>query len=82
VNLQWIALCRCAESNYGLGATLVGVGVETVEMPIFPSQISLWVAVCFNAHYQELEATTIHEISYKVVDADLPSVMLARFASG
>lgn len=71
MNLQWVALCRYAESNYGHGATLVGVGVETMELPSFPYEASLWVAVCFTAHYQELEPTTIHEISYRLVNEEL-----------
>jgi hypothetical protein len=53
VNLDWIIPCRYAEVHDNL-ATLVGAGIDTWWLPVFPAAIQVVVAVRLLASAEEL----------------------------
>ncbi|HSH59948.1 MAG TPA: hypothetical protein VK988_09970 [Acidimicrobiales bacterium] len=70
MRIEWVTTCRYAESHPGLGATLVGVGVDTTDTNL-PSSIDAWIAVYMAANHQELGNDVVHELAYKVQGPDL-----------
>jgi len=70
VRIEWVTTCRYAESHPGLGATLVGVGVDTTETT-FPSTIDLWIAVYMAANHHEVGSDVVHHLTYTVQGPDM-----------
>jgi hypothetical protein len=67
--VDWAVTCRYAESN-GLVGTIVGAGVDLIQVPALPQAVGIMLAVRLGATVEEFQADQTHELAVQVQAPD------------
>jgi uncharacterized protein DUF6941 len=69
LRVDWVVTCRYAESD-GQIATIVGAGIDVLQVPVLPSPVAIMVAVRLVGQLEELDREQQHLLSVGVLRPD------------